>query len=224
MHVCLFDIDGTLISSGGAGKSAMLNAMKTAFGLEKLVGNVPFSGRTDRAIARDLFQMHAIAETPINWHAFMTSYLHHLPTCLASHTGQILPGIAALLQELRARDDLAIGLLTGNLREGARIKLSHYGLYDYFLFGGFGDRHFCRNEVAREALAAVQDHLRQEAGLDRLWVIGDTPLDIECARAIGARVVAVATGLHPADELAAEEPDLLVNDFSDPAPFLSMLM
>lgn len=223
MHVCLFDIDGTLISSGGAGKAAMLAAMRSAFGLARLDGEVPFSGRTDRAIARDLFGVHGIEECDANWERFMVSYLECLPGCLRGHRGLVLPGIARLLAQLHERADVVLGLLTGNLREGARLKLTHYELFHFFRFGGFGDRHFCRNEVAREALAAVVEHLRRPAATDRIWVIGDTPLDIECARAIGARVAAVATGFHPADELALGRPDLLLTDLSNPDPLLARL-
>jgi phosphoglycolate phosphatase-like HAD superfamily hydrolase len=131
-----------------------------------------------------------------------------------------MPGIAALLECLTARGDVAVGLLTGNVRQGAQLKLGHYALAHYFAFGGFGDHYFERNDVAREALAAVHRHLQGPVDLGRLWVIGDTPLDILCARSIGARVAAVATGWHSWDELAAEQPDLLLTDLSDPRPLL----
>jgi phosphoglycolate phosphatase-like HAD superfamily hydrolase len=223
MHVCLFDIDGTLISSGGAGKAAMLAAMESAFGVSQMRDGVPFSGRTDRAIARDLFQVHGIAPDAANWQRFVASYLDSLPRCLHTHSGKVLPGISRLLELLQARPNVVVGLLTGNLREGARIKLSHYGLYHHFPFGGFGDQHYCRNEVAREAVQALESHLRGPANSDRLWVIGDTPLDVQCARAIGARVAAVCTGLHSSEELAGERPDLLFTDLSDPSPLLALL-
>jgi phosphoglycolate phosphatase-like HAD superfamily hydrolase len=132
----------------------------------------------------------------------------------------VLPGIEAFLNTLAGRDDVAVGLLTGNLRAGARLKLGHYGLFDHFAFGGFGDHHWERDDVAREALAAVQAHLNGRARTERIWVIGDTPLDVQCARAIGANVAAVATGWHSREELAAAKPDLLLTDLSDPAPLL----
>jgi phosphoglycolate phosphatase-like HAD superfamily hydrolase len=221
MHVCLFDIDGTILLSGGAGRAAMEAALASEFGVPDSSGSVPFSGRTDRAIARDLFSLHGIEDSGQNWQRFLTAYLHHLPTCLAGYQGKVLPGIAALLERLAARGDVAVGLLTGNVREGARLKLGHYALAHHFAFGGFGDHHLERNEVAREALAAVHGHLKGPVDLQRIWVIGDTPLDILCARSIGARAVAVATGWHSLDELAAGQPDLLLADLSDPAPFLN---
>lgn len=221
MLVCLFDIDGTLLSSGGAGKAAMEAALGSEFGVSELRGRVPFSGRTDRAIGRDLFSLHDIEESPHHWQRFLTAYLGHLPDCLAKHDGRVLPGIARLLVDLGGREDVALGLLTGNVRDGARLKLGHYGLFHHFAFGGFGDHHLDRCDVAREALTAVRSHLNGSVDLDRLWVIGDTPLDIACARSIGARVAAVGTGWHSMDELAAEQPDLLLADLTDPTPLLA---
>ncbi len=222
MYVCLFDIDGTLLSSGGAGKAALEAALVSEFSLREEVQRVPYSGRTDRAIIRDLFQLHQIEESDLHWQRLQAAYLRNLPQCLAGHAGQVLPGIANLLEQLHARQDVVLGLLTGNTRQGAKAKLEHYGLYHYFRFGGFGNRHFCRNDVAREALAAVHAHLNGSVHPHRLWVIGDTPLDVECARAIGARVAAIATGWHSRAELAAAGPDLLLDDLSDPRPLLEL--
>jgi phosphoglycolate phosphatase len=222
MLVCLFDIDGTLLSSGGAGKAAMEQALATAFGVPASAVDVPFSGRTDRAIVRDLFRHHAIRETPENWDLFLTAYLNHLPDCLNRHNGKVLPGIAALLERLRARGGVAVGLLTGNVRDGARLKLGHYGLYQHFAFGGFGDHHLQRDEVAHEALAEVRRHCNGSICPEHIWVIGDTPLDVQCARAIGARALAVATGWHSLELLASSKPDLLLPDLSDPAPLLDL--
>ncbi len=222
MYVCLFDIDGTLLSSGGAGKAALEAALVSEFNLREDVQRVPYSGRTDRAIIRDLFQLHQIEESDLHWDRLQTAYLRNLPECLAGHAGQVLPGITNLLEQLHAREDVVLGLLTGNTRQGARAKLEHYGLYHYFRFGGFGDHHFCRNDVAREALAAAHAHLNGSVHPHRIWVIGDTPLDVQCARAIGARVAAIATGWHSRAELAAAGPDLLLDDLSDPSPLLDL--
>jgi phosphoglycolate phosphatase-like HAD superfamily hydrolase len=120
--------------------------------------------------------------------------------------------------------NVAVGLLTGNVRDGARTKLGHFGLYEHFQFGGFGDHHFDRDDVARDALAAVHACVGSHCTADRIWVIGDTPLDVRCARAIGARVAAVATGLHSCEQLAASEPDLLFDDLSDPTPLLRLIL
>jgi phosphoglycolate phosphatase-like HAD superfamily hydrolase len=220
MRAGLFDIDGTLLASGGAGRTAMETALLEEFGLQGPVVRVEFSGRTDRAIGRDLFRMHGIEESAANWERFVAAYLGRLPGCLARHQGQVLPGIGVLLDRLQREGTVALGLLTGNTREGARLKLGHYGLAHHFRFGGYGDRHLDRADVAREALAELHRHLDGQVRLDRVWVIGDTPLDVDCARAIGVRVAAVATGWHPLEELAAVNPDLLLPDLSDPTPLL----
>jgi phosphoglycolate phosphatase-like HAD superfamily hydrolase len=222
MLVCLFDIDGTLISSGGAGKTALEQALASEFGIDRPIDQLPLSGRTDRAIVADLFAMHSLAPSPENRQRLLAGYLRHLPACLASHQGRVLPGIAALLDHLSARDGAAVGLLTGNVRDGARLKLGHFGIGHHFAFGGFGDLHLDRDDVAREALAAVHSRFDGTVAPERIWVIGDTPLDVRCARSIGARAVAVGTGWHSRDELAAARPDLLLDDLSDPAPLLAL--
>src|SRR5437867_8928474 len=133
MHVCLFDIDGTLLSSGGAGKAAIESALTEEFGVA-ICTHVPYSGRTDRAIARDLFRYHGIEDGPTHWQRLLTGYLARLPGCLAGHKGKVLPGIAGLLQHLMPHKRVATGLLTGNVRAGARAKLGHFGLDHHFTF------------------------------------------------------------------------------------------
>jgi phosphoglycolate phosphatase len=220
MHICLFDIDGTLLNSGGAGKAAMEGGLMTEFGLARIEQSVPYSGRTDLAIGHDLLRIHGIEATPANWRRLQDAYLRNLPPCLGRHNGKVLPGIAALLERLRSHDAAAVGLLTGNIRAGAEAKLGYFGLFQHFQFGGFGDEHLERDDVAREALAAAHAYCGRVA-CERIWVIGDTPLDVRCARAIGARVAAVATGLHSLEELEAERPDLLLADLSDATPLFS---
>lgn len=222
MITCLFDIDGTLLASGGAGKAALELAFTEIFGISLAV-QIPYSGRTDRAIARDLLRSHDIDDSLENWQRLLAGYLARLPDSLHRHNGRVLPGILAVLAALQERPDVSIGLLTGNVRAGARVKLGHYGLFEHFAFGGFGDHHFDRDDVAREALAAVRTHLGAHTAPERIWVIGDTPLDVRCGRAIGANVVAVATGVHTAAQLRDAKPDLTLDDFSDPAPFLDLL-
>ena len=223
MHVCLFDIDGTLISSGGAGKAALEDALAEVFGIPHAIEKLALSGRTDRAIVGDLFAMYGIADTAENWERLVAAYLLRLPHRLQSHQGRVLPGIAELLKTLSGREDVLVGLLTGNTRAGARTKLGFFGLHDFFHCGGYGDLHLDRDDVAREAVSAAQERLNVALRLDRVWVLGDTPLDVRCARAVGARVVAVATGWHSPEELAAHAPDLLLTDLSDPTAFLDRL-
>lgn len=224
MNVCLFDIDGTLIASGGAGKAALEAALADEFGVERIADELQLSGRTDRAILADLIRMHNLDPAPATGRRLIESYLRHLPAHLASGAGRILPGILELLDALRRRADVVLGLLTGNTRAGAHIKLAHFGLWEFFAFGGYGDEHLDRDDVAREALRELTARHAGPVALERIWVVGDTPLDIRCARAIGARVAAVATGWHDREELAAHEPDLLVDDFTDPHTLLGRLL
>jgi phosphoglycolate phosphatase len=226
MHICLFDIDGTLLNTGGAGAAAMEAAIREHLRTETPVQGISYAGRTDRSMIADIFTYYGAELTEETRCAFVEAYLRHLPKELAGKTGLVLPGVAELLAHLHARDDVLLGLLTGNLLEGARIKLEYFGLADYFDFsmGAFGDEHFDRDDVARAAWAAVreQHRHRSELSTDRLWVIGDTPADVQCGRAIGAKVLAVATGIHTADELAAAGPDRLVDDFTDAEAVLAL--
>lgn len=224
MLVLLFDIDGTLVHTGGAGTQALREALKSGFGIAEPAETVAIHGRTDRGITRDLFRHHGIDDHAEHWQRFRTEYLRHLPELLRQKPGSVLPGITSLLNRLRDRRDVLLGLLTGNTREGATIKLRHYALDRYFAFGGFGDEHHERDDVAREALLAVRERLNGGVDLSRVWVIGDTPADVRCARAIGAKALAVATGHHSRDELAAAQPDHVESDLGETDRVLELWM
>ena len=142
----------------------------------------------------------------------MDGYLSRLPGRLAAIGGEVCPGVRELLARVRGRADVRLGLLTGNVRRGAALKLGHFGLWDTFpLGGGFGDDHEDRDDVARAAVRALRDHADFRPA--DVWVVGDTPLDVRCARAVGANVVAVATGWHPLAELT--DADVAVPDLAD---------
>lgn len=215
MRVILFDIDGTLIRTGGAGKAAMEGALLAAFGVPGIRNTVSYSGRTDWAIGRDLLAAHGVDPTEANRRLLQEAYLARLPAALDTHGGVVCPGVGELLAALGTRPDTVVGLLTGNVRAGARVKLGHFGLWDRFACGGFGDDLFDRDDVARAALADARAHAGESLDPADVWVIGDTPLDVQCARAIGAKAVVVATGWHTADELAACDPDHFFTDLSD---------
>lgn len=224
MYAVLFDIDGTLIDTGGAGRAAMYAGFQAEFQIETIVDGIPFTGRTDPAIAADLLATHTLAADSKNVRRCLDAYLRFLPAKLTAHShGRVLPGIESLVRELAGRADVSMGLLTGNMREGAHTKLRHYGLADYFGFGGFGDEHFERDDVARDAVTVLSRRVGRHIDPRRIFVIGDTPLDVGCARAVGATAVAVKTGWSSHSELAAAEPDLLVDDLADPAPLLNLL-
>jgi len=222
MLILLFDIDGTLINSGGAGGAALFEAFQVEFDVER-VGHVQFSGRTDRDIVRSLFQLHDVDDTFENWLRLRDGYIRRLPEHLPRCGGRVLPGVNELLVQFSSAAEVALGLLTGNVQAGARIKLEHFDLYRYFSFGGFGDDHHDRNAVAQTALTAARAANDGNVSEERIWVIGDTPLDIRCARAIGAQVLAVATGVHPRDELEEAQPDVLLDDLSNTKEVLQVL-
>ncbi len=213
MHIVLFDIDGTLIDTGGAGQEALRYAFVEVF-QRPAPAQINTCGRTDRGIALAMFQSQALIDSPENWRVFHAAYLRHLTAQLPKRDGTILPGVSELLCELASRKHVSLGLLTGNTRDGARIKLEHFDLVQYFSFGGFGDRSTERNAVASEALQAARARFNGQVRPERVWVVGDTPLDIQCARHIGARAVAVATGLPEHDQLREENPDLLLDDLT----------
>jgi phosphoglycolate phosphatase-like HAD superfamily hydrolase len=220
MSVLLFDIDGTLVSTGGAGGEALHDAFFQDFEIDGS-HEVPLSGRTDRGIGRNLFEMHGLKDSDANWQRLREGYLRRLPQYLPRFPGRVLPGVQPLLDRLASRSDTALGLLTGNTMEGARIKLDYFDLFRYFRFGGFGDEHHDRDGVAAAALRAARQHCNGHT--EPVWVLGDTPLDITCARFIGAKVLAVATGIHPRHELATLKPDVLLDDLSDTEQVLTLL-
>ena len=221
MPILLFDIDGTLVRTNGAGKAAMEAALMEALGVPEIRDVVPFGGRTDPAIGFDLLTVHERPATPDHVSQLTQHYLDRLPAALDRHGGVVCPGIRELLEALHPRDDVLLGLLTGNVRAGAKKKLGHFGLWDYFPVGGFGDGHTDRDDVARAALRNDVSH-RGEVRSDEVWIIGDTPLDVKCARAVGAKAVAVATGWVTLDDLKKCEPDYAFEDLSDVAGLLKL--
>ncbi len=223
-HLLLFDIDGTLIVSGGAGENALKDAMRDRFGVAEDLDGIILAGATDALIARKLLEKHALPVTPENITALLDSYLHHLASRMPRHNGTLLPGIIELLERLKGRPDCILALLTGNLQRGAQIKLSHYGVWDYFGFGAFADDNHDRNQLGPVARARALDHHGEEFPPERIYVIGDTPRDIECGRAIGAKTVAIATGHYPLAELAVHRPDHLFTDLGDTEAVLAALL
>ena len=214
-RLLLFDIDGTLITSGGAGEAALKDAMRSRFGVEEDLAGIILAGATDARIARELLEKHGIAVSPENVAALLDAYLGHLSDRIGRHDGKLLPGIVPLLNVLSKREDAVLALLTGNVSRGAEIKLTHYGVWDFFEFGAFADDHHDRNELGKFARARALERHGEEFPPSRIYVIGDTPKDIECGRAIGACTVAIATGHYSAAQLKDHAPDFLFEDLSD---------
>lgn len=214
-RVVFFDIDGTLLLSGGAGQRAMERALVEEFHIDVPFEGVFAAGRTDYGIVTEIFDRYGIEDTPAHRLRFHDAYLDQLPTCLHALPGRLLPGIREVLDHLTRQDDVVLSLLTGNYSLGAWTKLRHFDLDHYFEFGGFGDTHADRNLVAAEAHSAASVALGITLSGSRCCVVGDTPADIACGRSIGASVVAVATGAFGSHELAPFKPDHLLADFAD---------
>lgn len=214
MQILFWDIDGTLIRSGGAGKAAMEYALTAEFGIPFLHDTVPYAGRTDYIISHDLLQVHGIDPTWENIERLNRSYLSRLPQELQLRGGTVMPGVVPTIEQAKNSARLTNALLTGNVKEGAKIKLSYFQLWDHFAFGGFADGCLTRPEVAQNALRVAQSFFQETIDPQSCWVIGDTPDDVRCARAIGAKAVAVGTGWHSKEQLLAADPDAFVPDFT----------
>ena len=220
----LWDIDGTLIVSHGAGVRAMERAFTRRFGLTGDLSQIDWAGRTDTWITPEVLRRHGIPPTPQNCHDFLETYLELLPQQLREGPpGQVLPGVCELLETLHRRTDLAQGLLTGNLRRGAEFKLTHYRVWHYFEFGAYADDSPRRNDLGPHALRRAKERHAVEFSPDQTFIIGDTPHDIECGKVIGARTIAVATGKYGEAELAAHAPTAVFGNFADTAAFLRVI-
>ena len=213
-RLLLFDIDGTLITSGGAGEWALRDAMKSRFGIEEDLSGILLAGATDKKIAVAMLEKHGLDPSAENIAALLDEYLFHLESRIPRHQGRVLPGMVELLKVLSSREEAVLALLTGNVVRGAEIKLTHYGVWHHFEFGAFADDHHDRNELGKFAQARDIERYGIDFPSERIYVIGDTPRDIECGRAIGAKTVAIATGHYSLQELAAHAPDFLFQDFS----------
>ena len=219
MWTILFDIDGTLITARGAGMAAMKKTVWQMFEITDCP-DIPCHGRTDRAIIAELFaEIGRDLET--DWEPFVTAYCENLAQSLIECDGRVLPGVVMLLEQLADRDDVHLGLLTGNLAAAASIKLQHFGLDHHFTFGGFGDQHANRDDVASVAALASAESAGDRFSSDRVWVIGDTVHDVTCGKSIGAKTLAVETGGHVKSKLISASPDLLLPDLSDPSRWIA---
>ena len=195
IKLILFDIDGTMIRSAGAGSMAFGRAFGTLFNLPEGAKTLDFAGRTDTSLLKEFLDNHSIVGSEDLESSFFHVYTHWLGELLPQVEGAVLPGVNVLLNEFAATDArVQLGLLTGNTRLAAEVKLRHFDLWRGFKLGAFGDDHACRNELAsiaeRRARRMMGDSLQSE----EILIIGDTPRDVECAQSIGAKSLAVATG------------------------------
>ncbi len=216
--VVLFDIDGTLVQTSRAGVRGMNAAFAELHGRADALAGVPIAGRTDRAIVSDAFRAAGLEPTSEGISALRDAYVRHLAIEMgrpAPGAFGVLPGVMALIDQLAgAHSAPPVGLLTGNFERGAVVKLTHFDLWRRFAFGAFGDDHLDRRDLVPVACQRCQ-----EAGLEvapaAMVIIGDTPLDVDCAHAHGALAVAVATGLYGADVLRETGADLVVETLEE---------
>lgn len=212
----LFDIDGTLVDTGGAGMRALQEAAIECFGGEG--PPLDLAGSTDLGVLAGILahfeRPHGREEEVL----FFSTYLRRLEWQLAhgGYPGRVLPGAADLLDKLAVDPDITIGLLTGNVADGAVAKMRHYGLLHHFGFGAYGCDHADRNRLGPVALERAAVHAGRDFAAAETLVIGDTPKDIACARAMGARCLAVATGKFSPEQLRACGADMVVQGLDDP--------
>jgi phosphoglycolate phosphatase-like HAD superfamily hydrolase len=215
IRLVLFDIDGTLLHTGGVGIKAFARAFSSEFGIHEGTERMKFSGRTDVSLVREIFTLLLIEPSPGHFDRFFAAYLGWLRTMIGDCQGGACQGVLEFHQALENQPEPPlIGLLTGNIKEGARIKLERFNLWEKFPFGGFADDHEQRDQIAAVAHGRGSERFGRPLRGEEVLVIGDTPLDIRCARAIGAKVLAVATGGALIEELALHKPDWAVPDLS----------
>ncbi len=224
-QLILFDIDGTLIYTGGAGGKAMSRAFTETCRVENGFEGIPLPGRTDAVILADALARRGLEADPALIERFKTTYYQILEEELGRmpEAARVLPGVRPLLARLVSRPATTIALLTGNYSAAARLKLTRFGIWSYFSFGAFGE-----DAGSREGLVAVACRRASAEGVPPvsprdIVVVGDTPLDVACGRANGARTIAVATGGTPAPLLAASGADLVLESLTQADAFLGFL-
>lgn len=220
----LFDIDGTLIHTGGAGKIAMERAFEQVYGRSRALEGMSLMGRIDSSILQEALEHQGLPWREEEVERFKETYYGFLAEELQKpRTGKgLCPGIWELLLRLKAKDHITLGLLTGNWRQGGETKLRYFGIHQFFDLGVFAEDGLRREELLPVAMARYESLRGEEIPKDHVYVIGDTLLDIQSAKPHGVRTVAVATGIHSMEELKKENPDYLFPDFSNTESVLAL--
>lgn len=213
----VFDIDGTLIDSGGAGMAALNAAMEESTGVAEGFKGIHCAGKTDLQIVREAYANHGLSLSQGIVVEFFELYVAHLVRTVALKKGCLKPGVNELLLSLAEEPDMHLGLLTGNVEKGARLKLEPYSLNNFFPLGAFGDDSEDRNLLLPIAVRRLSETVSISVAWSDCVVIGDTPRDVTCAHVHGSRSIAVATGPYTVEELEEAGADLVVPDLSDAA-------
>jgi phosphoglycolate phosphatase-like HAD superfamily hydrolase len=227
MHnLVLFDIDGTLVLTGGAGLRAMTRAVESLLGHPAALEGIPVAGRTDWIILTDVLRrLGRDLDEPLfqQLRAQYVAFLSEEMALPGRGVKAVMPGVRPLLDRLQPREDVWLGLLTGNFAEGARIKLEHFDLWKYFRCGAFGDDAADRNALVPFAVARARQEGLPDIAAGRVLVVGDTPHDIACARAAGAVPIGVATGGYTVEQLRRSGAGIVFEDLSDLDAFCALL-
>ncbi|TWU32811.1 HAD family hydrolase [Novipirellula artificiosorum] len=223
IRTLLFDIDGTLLRTNEGGRGALESALEDEFQLDAARVDIPFCGRTDRQILNELLIRNQLPPSDSNRQRLQQRYLSFLPAVLTERGGEVLPGVMDVLRAIADDSRVCVSVMTGNLHESATFKLSHFGLSRYFRWIVGGDHDCHRDDLARRAMATIRDAFGDEA-TEQVMVIGDTPADIRCGHAIGARTIGVCTGRYDRQALEAENPHVVLDDLSDVAQVCSLFV
>lgn len=221
--IVLFDIDGTLLDMRGAGRKSFVRALKTVFGWDDEIPYINFAGNTDSSVFDEVIRHHNVTLTEADRRRFFAQ----LPTELEQTAKEvelvIYPGVRELLENLSARKDVVLGLVTGNVAASARIKLQQFNLHNHFVLGAYGDDHADRVDIARLAMRRIENKMRDDQRVRGCFLVGDTPHDILAAKSIAAQAIAVATGKFDESALRKAGADHVLRDLSDTRAILRIL-
>ena len=220
----LWDIDGTILHTGKAGETALGRAMEKLYGINRGLQGLEIAGRTDKWIVEQLLGRDGKPNGLEEVGQFLDVYVELLADELPRRNGGLHPGVLGILEEAHQRPELVQALLTGNIEKGARLKLTRYGVNHFFDFGAFADDSSIRNELGPHAKRRAEEKHGEEFPPERIFVIGDTPHDVACARAIGAKAIAVATGSFTKRQLKDCGADAVFTDLAHPKAFFDLLI
>lgn len=215
MKILLFDIDGTLLSAGGAGTRSLNKAFESVLGINEAFKNFEMAGKTDVQIVKEGLRLYGIEPTSALVNEILSNYIKFLQIEIQNNSKHLKPGVKEFIDLNLTIFGYPMGLLTGNIERGARIKLDPFGLNPLFPFGAFGSDHEDRNQLLPLAIKRFVENFKKDVDFSQVIVIGDTPRDVACAKPYGAKVIAVATGPYSVSELMKTEADIVLENLSE---------